>query len=610
MPRNSWVNFVTALRRRDPSPEPHARGSAALSRRQSMASADSSSTYSGCSVARPDTSTRSRVLRSLKKYASFIGPGLMVSVAYMDPGNYATGVTAGASNRYSLLFIVFLSNIIAIFLQILCIRLGSVTGYDLARCCREYLPHRLNIVLWFLAECAIVATDVAEVIGSAVALNILIRVPLPAGVAITVVDVLFVLMAYRSDTSSTKFVKLFEYAVAALVLAVTICFGVQLGAIHADARDIFRGFVPSKQMFSGQGMTIATSIVGSTVMIHSLFLGSGLVQPRLREYDVNHGLVNFDTVAIDESDSEGEGEAPHEPQGINVYGMGSTSKGGIFYGATRSISNAYSRFAKAIAAEKPKITPARTETGSVTSYEDEKDEKHAAYVRESEFFYRVYRPSYQAIRYCLRFSVIELVTTLATFALFVNSAIVIVAGATLYGTPEAIDADLYTIHDLLSSSLAPVVGTVFMLALLFSGQSAGIVCTIAGQMVSEGHINWNLKPWIRRLVTRSISIVPCLIISLCIGRNGLGVALNVSQVVISILLPPLTAPLIWFTSRRSIMKVELPDDVPGGEEIDGKRYKFMNNHWLITALAALIWLLISVLNVYAIVDMARNGVAG
>ncbi|EGW32960.1 uncharacterized protein SPAPADRAFT_60295 [Spathaspora passalidarum NRRL Y-27907] len=464
----------------------------------------------------------------------------------MDPGNYATGITAGASNKYSLLFIVFLSNIIAIFLQSLCIKLGSVTGYDLARCCREYLPKKLNWVLWILAECAIVATDVAEVIGSAIALNILIKVPLPAGVVITIVDVLFVLMAYRADTSSMKFVKYFEWAVAVLVFGVVICFAVELSHISADAREVFRGFVPSKEMFHGNGMTIATSIIGSTVMIHSLFLGSGLVQPRLREFDVKNGYVKLDEII------------------------------------------------------------------------DSSDEKHSSYEQEADYFYHEYKPSYQSIKYSLKYSIAELVVTLLTLALFVNSAILIVAGSTLYGTPEAIDADLYTIHDLLSRNLAPIVGTVFMLALLFSGQSAGIVCTIAGQIVSEGHINWTLKPWLRRLVTRGLSIIPCLIISLCIGRNGLGIALNISQVVISILLPPLTAPLIYFTCSKKIMRVEVSieeaeeagDDDNNYVVEDGRKYKYMTNNWITSGIAIIIWLFVSTLNIYAIYEMAKNGVSG
>lgn len=520
----------------------------------------------------------------LKKFGLFVGPGLMVLVAYMDPGNYATGITAGAANRYSLLFVVFLSNLIAIFLQILCIRLGTVTGYDLARCCREFLPKKLNYVLWVLAECAIIATDVAEVIGLAIALNILIRVPLPAGVVITIIDVLFVLIAYKGDSLSTKFVRLFEYGVALLVLAVVICFAVMLGSIHANGAEIFRGYVPSKEMFDGQGMTIATSVVGSTVMIHLLFLGSGLVSPRLREYDVTHGVIDIDTIR----QHAAEDDHVITKQELQIW---------QWLARTRQLIPFW------------KKTPSPLDTIELLSTEkEEKEQKRQFAMREADYFYRRYKPLYHAIRYCLKYLVTELVLSLATFALFVNLAILIISGATLYGTPEAVDADLYTIHDLLSHSLAPVVGTIFMLALLFSGQLAGIVCTIAGQMVSEGHINWTMVPWLRRLVTRSISIIPCLIISLCIGRDGLGVALNISQVVISILLPPLTAPLIWFTCKRQYMKVELPDDVEGGTEINGKRYKFMNNHWLVAILLVAIWLLISVLNVYAIYEMAKNGV--
>lgn len=484
----------------------------------------------------------------LMKYSSFVGPGLMISVAYFDPGNYATGITAGAANQYHLLFIVFLSNAIAIFLQSLCIKLGSVTGYDLARCCREYFPRWLNLILWFLAECAIIATDVAEVIGTAIALNILIKVPLPAGVVITIVDVLFVLIAYRSDTSSTKFVKLFEYGVALLVFAVVICFAVELSAIPGDnetIRQVFLGFLPNKGMFKGNGLTIATSIIGSTVMIHSLFLGSGLVQPRLREYDVKHGIVNLNDIC--------------------------------------------------------------DEVDEVLDEKTEGDIQQQRYLKESHYFYHDYKPSFASIQYSLKYSIIELAITLFTFALFVNSAILIVAGATLYGTEEALDADLYTIHELLSRNLAPIAGTVFMLALLFSGQSAGIVCTIAGQIVSEGHINWTVKPWVRRLITRGISLLPCLVISACIGRGGLGIALNISQVIISILLPPLTAPLIYFTCKKSIMRVEVPNELAEGEE-DGKTYKYMNNNWITTTVAVLIWLFVSVLNIYAIVQMAMNGV--
>jgi metal iron transporter len=486
-------------------------------------------------------STDPKPVKVFKKYLRFVGPGLMIAVAYMDPGNYSTDVQAGATSQYTLLFIVLLSNIIAIFLQSLCIKLGSVTGLDLSRACREHLPKWLNLILWFFAECAIIATDVAEVIGTAIALNILLRIPLPAGVAITVIDVLFVMMAYRPG-SSVKFVRLFEYAVALLVFGVVICFCIQLGMMPpVNAREVFRGFAPSKEMFQGSTMYTACSILGATVMPHSLFLGSGLVQPRLREYDTENHYYKVP-----------EGEDPEEA-------------------------------------------------------------------------YFNYRPSEKAIRYAMKYSIAELAITLFTFALFVNSAILIVAAASLYGTPDAGDADLYAIHDLLSSTIAPVAGTLFMVALLFSGQSAGIVCTIAGQIVSEGHLHWNIKPWKRRIATRAISIIPCLAISLSIGKTGLSDALNGSQVVLSILLPFLTAPLIYFTCKKSIMKVEVmntdalemaemnedtnADEVSAGDEIvqNDKTYLDMSNNWITTTIAALVWLFISVLNVYMIVKLGIDG---
>lgn len=509
--------------------------------------------------------TDSRPVRVLKKYLRFVGPGLMISVAYMDPGNFAADVQAGATSEFALLFIVLFSSIIAIFLQSLCIKLGSVTGLDLSRACRGYFPRWLNLTLWFFSESAIIATDVAEVIGTAIALNILLRIPLPAGVVLTVFDVLFVLMAYRPG-SSLKFVRMFEYAVALLVFGVVVCFCIQLAMMPpVNVRNLFRGFAPSKAIFEGSTMYTACSILGATVMPHSLFLGSGLVQPRLREFDTENHYYSV-------------------PEG-----------------------------------------------------------------EDKEEAYYAYRPTEMAIKYAMKYSIAELSITLFTFAVFVNSAILIVSAASLYGTPEAADADLYAIHDLLSITIAPAVGTLFMLALLFSGQSAGIVCTIAGQIVAEGHLRWKIKPWKRRIVTRSISIIPCLVISLSIGKPGLNEALNASQVVLSILLPFLTAPLIYFTSKKSIMRVQVMDsissveleschdsantcnddiidvrtdyqnNVDDGTHVDsetrtesedaenGKSFLDMSNNWITTAIAVIIWLLISTLNVYTIVKLAMSG---
>ena len=496
----------------------------------------------------------------LLKYLRFVGPGIMVAVAYIDPGNYSTAVSSGAAHEFSLLCIVLLSNFIAIFLQCLCIKLGSITGKDLSRCCRAYLPKWMNWIIYFFAEAAIISTDIAEVIGTAIALNILIKVPLPAGVAITCVDVLTVMIGYRPGSSSMRMIRMFEYAVAVLVFGVFLCFAIELAYIpkSTSVAHVFRGFIPSKQMFQNNGMYDAISILGATVMPHSLFLGSALVQPRLLEYDIKH--KNYSVLRNDETDV-----------------------------------------------------------------------KNKEIIMEEKYFN--YRPTIDSIKYCMKYSMVELTLTLFTVALFVNCAILIISGATLFNTPNASDADLYGIHDLLSRNLAPAAGTIFMLALLLSGQSAGIVCTMAGQIVCEGHINWKLLPWQRRLVSRCISVIPCLVISICLGKNALNKALNASQVVLSIVLPFLVAPLIYFTCSKKIMtteitrvnkkvetdtsnnindegNIDLRQDLesiePNYEDSDDtKNIETINmtNNWITSIIAIIVWLFLSLLNCYAIVEL-------
>ncbi|KAK9466182.1 natural resistance-associated macrophage protein-domain-containing protein [Lipomyces arxii] len=464
-----------------------------------------------------------RIRGAFRKYLQFIGPGFMIAVAYIDPGNYSTDVAAGAMFRFKLLFVILLSNVFAIFLQSLCAKLGSVTGLDLAQNCRTHFPRWLCIILYLLAETAIVATDLAEVIGTAISLNILFKVPLVAGVAITIVDVLIVLLAYKPN-GSLKAVRWFEYAVAVLVLAVVICFCVELGGIRdTSVGEVFKGYLPSKTVFSSDGLYYSCGILGATVMPHSLYLGSGLVQPRLREFDEANNNFSYD---------------PND------------------------------------------------------SVEEMK-----------------YRPSVAAIRHALKYSIIELAVSLFTFALFVNSAILIVSGATLSDTPGAADADLFSIHDMLSTQLSAAAGTVFALALLFSGQSAGIVCTLAGQMVSEGFLHWTMRPWLRRLITRTIAILPCIVVAGAVGREGLAEVINLSQVVLSILLPFVSAPLIYFTCRKKYMRVPVivspatADDVSASFELNSREMEYVDfsNGKFVTVVGVLIWSLICGLNVYLIV---------
>ncbi|RDW60461.1 NRAMP family metal ion transporter [Aspergillus mulundensis] len=478
----------------------------------------------------------SRVIQSLVKFARFVGPGFLVAVAYIDPGNYATDVAAGADFRYALLFIVLLSNLFAIFLQSLCIKLGTVTGLNLAENCREHLPKWLTIVLYIFAEAAIVATDIAEVVGSAISLNLLLNIPLVAGCAISIVDVLFILIFYRPNGSMWG-LRLFEFFVMALVLGVVICFCIQLSLIKEQSiGDVFRGYLPSSAIVQSNGLYQSCGILGATVMPHSMFLGSGIVQARLKEFDVISGYAD-PTACIGSTNGEVE-----------------------------------------------------------------------------------YRPSLHAIRGCMKYSIIELALSLFTFALFVNSSILIVAGASLYNSPAATDdADLFGIYDLLSSSISKAAGTVFALALLLSGLSAGIVCTMAGQMVSEGMLNWSIRPWLRRLITRSISIIPSIIIAGAVGKEGLNQTLTASQVVLSVILPFVSAPLVYFTCRNRYMTVPVervhatdadideqnqpraPAEGDDGGVVIATEGVKMGNGFITSAIAVVVWLVIAVMNVALLV---------
>lgn len=218
-----------------------------------------------------------------------------------------------------------------------------------------------------------------------------------------------------------------------------------------------------------------------------------------------------------------------------------------------------------------------------------------------------YRPSLQAIRSCMTTSIIELGVSLFTFALFINSAILIVCGASLYSVDGATNADLFGIYALLREQLSPGAATVFAVALLLSGCSAGIVCTMAGQMISEGQINWKLKPWITRLLTRSISIVPAILVAGTIGKHGLSQALVGSQVALSVILPFVSAPLIYYTSRNKYMTVvtSASNIRMGDLDVDDREGTHsvvkMRNSWVVSGFGAAIWLLIVVMNVANIV---------
>ena len=332
---------------------------------------------------------------------------------------------------------------------------------------------------------------------------------------------MLIILIFYNPNGSTRRLRAFEYFVMVLVLGVVVCFCIQLSYIRdVPVGQVFDGFVPSSAVLNGQGIYLSCGILGATVMPHSLYLGSGLVQPRLIDFDVAAG---------------------------NYRGTQATD---------RNNKN-------------------------------------------------LYRPSLAAIRSCLSYSTAEVIISLFTFALFVNSAILIVAGASLSTSSATENGNLFGIHDLLSTTLAPIAGTIFALALLLSGTSAGIICTMAGQMLSEGALQWKAAPWKRRLLTRSISIVPSIIVAGAVGKQGLSAALNGTQFALSIALPFISAPLIYFTCRNKYMVVGGMESLEGEEgaletEQEAGKVK-MRNHRLVSALAIAIWFVITIMDVASLV---------
>ncbi len=369
----------------------------------------------------------------LRRLLSFAGPGYLVSVGYMDPGNWGTDLAGGAKYGYALLWVILASNLMAMFLQTLCVRLGLATGRDLAQACRDYYKKPVSIVLWFLCEIAIIACDLAEVIGSAVALNLLFHIPLMWGVLITGFDVLILLGAMNFG-----FRKL-EAIVITLVATIAVCFALQTFIAAPNWGDVTRGIllpsIPDKEAF-----VIALGILGATVMPHNLYLHTSLVQTR---------------------------------------------------------------------------ASAQTPLG------------------KSE---------------AIKFNTIDTIVALGA-AFFVNAAILVVAGAVFHAQGHNDVKELQEAYQLLSPLLgAPIASTAFAVALLASGQSSTITGTLAGQIVMEGFLNIRIKPWLRRLITRSLAIIPALFLISASGGKNTVELLIWSQVVLSLQLSFAIFPLMMFTS--------------------------------------------------------------
>jgi manganese transport protein len=409
-----------------------------------------------------------------RRLLGFIGPGFLISVGYMDPGNWATDIAGGSRFGYTLLFVIMASNLMAVLLQSLSLKLGVATERDLAQMCHQSYGPKVSYALWIGAEIAIAACDLAEVIGSAIALNLLFHIPLFYGVLITGTDVLLILLLQRWGF------RWVEALVIALIGTIAALFLVQVLLSHPNhwlaLKDLF---VPSASIVTNPDMLyIAIGILGATVMPHNLYLHSSIVQSRKYER-----------------------------------------------------------------------TPA-------------------------------------AKREAIQMANIDSALAL-TVALFVNAAILIVAAAVfnrhgLYNVAAIQDA-----YKLLSPLLgAAGASTLFAIALLASGQNSSITGTLAGQVVMEGFIHLKLSPWLRRLITRSLAIIPTIIVVAITGEQGTEKLLILSQVILSLQLSFAVVPLVLFTGSRKKM----------GE--------FVNAPWL-QGLAWFVAVLIAGLNAWLLVLMAR-----
>jgi manganese transport protein len=405
-----------------------------------------------------------------RKVWAFSGPGFLVAVGYMDPGNWATDIAGGSRFAYQLVFVLLMSNLMAILLQTLAARLGIVTQRDLAQACREHYSRRTSLALWVLAEIAIAACDLAEVIGSAIALNLLLHIPLLWGVCLTALDVLVILFLQH------KGFRYLEALVVTLIGTIGVCYLVEIILVRPELLGVARGFVPTAEIFTNRDMLyIAIGILGATVMPHNLYLHSSLVQ-------------------------------------------------------TRAIA-----------------------------------------------------PTPQGMKTAMRFNLLDSAVAL-NLAFLVNAAILIMAAGTFYRHGLNNVAEIQDAY----RTLAPLLGTglasfLFALALLCSGQNSTLTGTLAGQIVMEGFLNFRLAPWLRRLLTRLLAIIPAIITVALYGEHGTARLLIFSQVVLSLQLSFAVFPLVQFTSDRKKM----------GE--------FANPRWL-KLLSWLVAGIIAVLNAYLLVQ--------
>jgi manganese transport protein len=373
-----------------------------------------------------------------KKLFAFLGPAYLVSVGYMDPGNWATDIAGGSQFGYKLLWVLLMSNLMALLLQSLSAKLGLVRGLDLAQASRQEYPRAINFFNWILAEIAIAACDLAEVIGMAIGLQLLFNLPLLAGVSISVADTILLLVLQRYG------IRKMEAFILALVTTIGLAFIAELIFAKPDGIELVKGFIPS--MPNNTALYIAIGIIGATVMPHNLYLHSSLVQ-------------------------------------------------------TRKIDR-----------------------------------------------------SLAGIKEAIKFNFIDTFIAL-NMALFVNAAILILAAAAFFTTGHNEVSEIQDAHHLLNDILGSTAPTLFAIALIAAGQSSTLTGTLSGQIVMEGYLNLRIQPWLRRLITRLIAIIPAFLVIYFLGEGATGELLILSQVILSLQLGFAVIPLIHLTSNKKQMGV-------------------------------------------------------
>ena len=422
-----------------------------------------------------------------KQWRAFVGPAILVSVGYMDPGNWGTDLQAGARFKYGLLWVVGLASLMAIFMQMISARLGVVTGKDLAQCCRDWYPKWTRWPNWLMSEVAIGACDLAEVLGSAVALNLMFHIPMQWAVVITGLDVLLLLALQRFG------MRTIEAIVLVLIATIGVCYFIEIFILpqtQPSFLEMGRALISPHFRQSGI-LYLAIGIIGATVMPHNLYLHSALVQSRRLQKD--------------------------EP----------------------------------------------------------------------------------SIRSAIRFNYIDSIVALA-IAFFVNAAILVLAAMVFFGKESVTTAGGHVVRFSIDSdwiriaylTLAPLLGTaaastLFAVALLASGQSSTITGTLAGQVVMEGFMHWRIKPWLRRLITRTLAILPAVFIIGLRGDSSVTDLLTLSQVVLALQLPFAMFPLLHFTSSH-------------------KRMGHWKNGWFLLIAGWSSAILITALDIYGIPDSLKS----